>query len=56
MHPPGMGGPSARVAESLFNISINGTSMGLKPGDELPFPPSVVERFSQVAECVIARK
>ncbi len=37
-----------------FDISINGTSLGMQPGDILPFDPAVIERSSLVAECVIA--
>ncbi len=33
---------------------MNGTSLGMKPGDALPFDEAVIERSALVAECVIA--
>ena len=37
-----------------FGIAINGTSLGMRPGDALPFGADIVERSELVAECVIA--
>jgi shikimate dehydrogenase len=37
-----------------FDIAINGTSLGMNAGDELPFPLWLIECTSLVAECVVA--
>lgn len=37
-----------------YDIAINATSLGMKPGDALPFSASVIQRSTLVAECVIA--
>jgi len=51
---PGVDVTTEISSTSHFDISINGTSLGMNPADELPFSSSVVERSSLVAECVIA--
>jgi shikimate 5-dehydrogenase len=45
-----------RVAkiDALLDIGINGTSLGMKAGDELPMGLSTIERCSVIAECVVA--
>ena len=37
-----------------YDIAINGTSLGMKPDDELPIPVEIIDRAILVAECVIA--
>jgi shikimate dehydrogenase len=37
-----------------YDIAINGTSLGMKPDDELPIPRDIVARSALVAECVVA--
>lgn len=37
-----------------YDIAINGTSLGMKPGDALPFGEDVVDRAGLVADCVLA--
>lgn len=37
-----------------FGIAINGTSLGMQPGDDLPLSESVIERSTLVAECVVS--
>jgi shikimate dehydrogenase len=37
-----------------YDIAINGTSLGMKAGDDLPIPRDVIARSALVAECVIA--
>jgi shikimate dehydrogenase len=51
--------PSVRVdtdAESAddYDIAVNGTSLGMKPTDALPFGEDVIDRAALIAECVIA--
>jgi len=41
-------------ADDQFDIAINGTSLGMNPGDALPLSNSVIERSALIAECVIA--
>lgn len=41
--------PAAR-----FDIAINGTSLGMRAAEPLPFSVDVIERSNLVAECVIA--
>jgi len=42
------------TAPARIDISINGTSLGMQPGDALPFSTDVIDRSALVAECVIA--
>ncbi len=51
--------PDAQVAtrvpdEGTIDIAINGTSLGMRADDELPFDPALVARCGVVAECVVA--
>lgn len=39
---------------STFDIAINGTSLGMKPGDQLPMDDALIDRTTLVAECVIS--
>ncbi|HTO58266.1 MAG TPA: shikimate dehydrogenase, partial [Pseudomonadales bacterium] len=42
------------TAPARIDISINGTSLGMQPGDALPLSTDVIDRSALVAECVIA--
>lgn len=42
------------TAVARYDIAINGMSLGMNPGDDLPIPRDVIERSALVAECVIA--
>ena len=44
---------TALAHEGTIDIAINATSLGMKPGDELPMPETLIDRSSLVAECVI---
>lgn len=51
--------PSVQIAvdlphNSTFDIAINGTSLGMKPGDPLPMDEGLIDRSTLVAECVIS--
>ncbi len=51
--------PAVRVTNDAqsatrFDIAINGTSLGMKPDDDLPLSESAIERSALIAECVIA--
>ena len=37
-----------------IDIAVNGTSLGMQPGDALPFDEATIERSALVAECVVA--
>ena len=39
---------------ATFDIAVNGTSLGMREGDDLPIPNETIRRCSLVAECVIA--
>jgi shikimate dehydrogenase len=39
---------------TTFDIAINGTSLGMKPGDPLPMDEALIDRTALVAECVIS--
>jgi shikimate dehydrogenase len=39
---------------AAYDVAINATSLGMKPGDELPISAGIVERSAVVAECVIS--
>ena len=41
-------------AGARYDIAINATSLGMKPGDALPFSLAQIDASSLVAECVIA--
>ncbi|MCQ8118860.1 shikimate dehydrogenase family protein [Methylomonas rosea] len=41
-------------ATSHYDIAINGTSLGMKPSDELPIAKGLIRHCGLVAECVIA--
>lgn len=41
-------------AASHYHLGINGTSLGMKPGDELPLSVSQIGRCEMLAECVLA--
>jgi shikimate dehydrogenase len=40
--------------DDAIDIAINGTCLGMNPGDELPMSEALVSRSKLVAECVIA--
>ena len=40
--------------DARYDVAINGTSLGMKVGDELPMSRDVVRRSEVIAECVIA--
>ena len=42
------------VPEGAIDIAINGTRLGMQPGDALPISEAVIARSNLVAECVIA--
>ena len=42
------------LSDARYDIAINGTSLGMTAGDELPMSRDVVERSALVAECVLA--
>ena len=46
---PGEAGDDAR-----YDVAINGTPLGMRPGDELPMSRDMVARATLVAECVLA--
>jgi shikimate dehydrogenase len=51
--------PSVRLCTDValmprIDIAVNGTSLGMQPGDALPFGEAVIERSALVAECVVA--
>ena len=51
--------PSVRVGTQpasmpRIDIAVNGTSLGMHPGDALPFDEAVIGRSALVAECVVA--
>lgn len=51
--------PSVRLCTDMasmqrIDIAVNGTSLGMQPGDALPFDEAVIERSALVAECVVA--
>src|SRR5262245_9898133 len=51
--------PQARVevgdgADGTYDVVINATSLGMRPGDGLPVAERVIERAGLVAECVVA--
>lgn len=37
-----------------YDLAVNGTSLGMQPGDALPMLPDVIDRAALVAECVLA--
>jgi shikimate dehydrogenase len=37
-----------------FDVAVNATSLGMRPGDSLPMSRDLVERSALVAECVLA--
>ena len=37
-----------------FDIAINGTSLGMRANDGLPFSHAIIEHTNVVAECVVA--
>ena len=41
-------------AQLVGAVNVIRTSLGMKPGDDLPFSAAIVDRASLVAECVIA--
>jgi shikimate dehydrogenase len=41
-------------ADAPFDVVVNATSLGMRPGDALPLAPEAVARAGLVAECVIA--
>ncbi|WP_020481691.1 shikimate dehydrogenase family protein [Methylomonas sp. MK1] len=45
---------TAIQATSHYDIAINGTSLGMKPNDDLPIAKQMIRRCDLVAECVIA--
>ena len=50
-------GAAVRVGDvpgARYDVAINGTSLGMRPGDALPMSRDVVERSALVAECVLA--
>lgn len=51
--------PAVRAHEDVqdgerYDLAINATSLGMRPGDALPIPRAIVERSALVAECVLA--
>ncbi len=51
--------PEVRVtndehAVARFDIAVNGTSLGMQPGDGLPLSEAMIERSALVAECVMS--
>lgn len=42
------------LAEDVFDIAINASSLGMNAHDSLPFPAEKIKRCKLVAECVIA--
>lgn len=51
---PNLSVSTALPREGAIDIAINATSLGMRPGDDLPFPGALVDRASLVAECVVA--
>lgn len=41
-------------ATSHYDIAINGTSLGMRPGDSLPISKSLIKRCDVIAECIVA--
>lgn len=41
-------------ANERYDLAINATSLGMRPGDDLPIPQEIVARSALVAECVLA--
>jgi shikimate dehydrogenase len=38
----------------VLDIAINATKLGMRTGDDLPFPESIINRSHLIAECVLA--
>lgn len=51
---PDLSVSTAMPLSEEVDITINGTSMGMKPGDELPLPEVLIDRSRLVADCVLA--
>lgn len=49
-------GVAVRTADDgrRFDLAVNATSLGMRPGDALPLSRDLVERSALVAECVLA--
>lgn len=45
--------PGAAATPEAFDLAINGTSLGMKPGDPLPFDPSRLTPDTVVAEVIM---
>jgi shikimate dehydrogenase len=51
--------PHIRVMSTVdtngtYDITVNGTSLGMQDGDDLPISAQIIDRSSLVAECVVA--
>ena len=51
---PGAAVRAGEAGDARYDVAINGTPLGMRPGDDLPMSRDVVARSTLVAECVLA--